>query len=181
MRKGPRFWRRMADCSPIFGKNRRFLGPSVGDSVHRYILQMIDYMIVTRRIGVEKPGFQGEGGYPTGFIPCPTRLNDCFPSLVQPFKNHYARRGANSAQCNCGAAIRPVEWRRWRNLSRTLGCFRGPILEALLNIKSMGALGCCRHPFVIGAHRAERHRSNCANKPTITPCGKLRRTIPYAG
>jgi YHS domain-containing protein len=44
--------------------------------------------------------------------------------------------------------------------------FRGLILETLLNPKSMSALG-CRRPFVIDADGAERHRSNCANKPTI--------------
>jgi hypothetical protein len=58
--------------------------------------------------------------------------------------------------------------------------FQGLILEMLPNPKSMSALG-CRRPFVIGADGAERHRSNCANKPTIKPCRKLSCTIPYAG
>jgi hypothetical protein len=59
----------MADFSRDFCKNGQFFGLSVGDLVHRYILQMIDSMIVAREIGLEKPGFQGEGGWVTALFP----------------------------------------------------------------------------------------------------------------
>ena len=66
-------------------------------------------------------------------------------------------------------------------LPADISFFRGPILETLLNLKSKSGLGCCLQPFVIGADRAERLSSNCANKPTINPWSKQRCTIPYVG
>jgi hypothetical protein len=51
----------MADCGRDFGKKGGFLGPSVGDSVHKHILQMVDSMIFVGEAGSRKAGFPGEG------------------------------------------------------------------------------------------------------------------------